>query len=68
MILSKLPCRDCAGSGRDKIRGGLRRSCHGAGKRRPTAAEEAAQAERSQQSLCPCGAVTGGCDGTCGTY
>ena len=67
MILSKLPCPDCGGGGRDAARGGLCRACHGEGKRRPTAAEEAAHVERSL-TKCPCGAVAGGCNGSCGMY
>lgn len=66
MILSKLPCPDCGATGVDKLRGGLCRRCNGEGKARPTAAEEEMQVRASQ--LCPCGVVTGCCNGSCGAY
>lgn len=66
MILSPQPCPDCDGTGINQKRGGLCDGCHGSGKRRPTPAEEAARADASL--LCPCGAVTGPCNGGCGVY
>lgn len=57
MILSKLPCPDCDGTGRHKRRIGLCDRCHGEGKRQPTAQEEAVQVQRSITPMCGCGQV-----------
>ena len=65
MILSKLPCPDCAATGVDVRRGGLCRRCHGEGRARPTADEEAMLAGHSHR--CACVGGTGTCDGRCGT-
>jgi DnaJ-class molecular chaperone len=63
MILSKRECPDCKGSGRDAQRGGLCGRCHGEGKSRPTADEEARVIALSH--VCRCAGGTGNCDGGC---